>query len=70
MDMGRNLISLIERYNSIIQDAVEAGQPVPFGTYIMTKPEMKLVPVNITVDFDRRKITMSLWEKKLLSLLN
>jgi hypothetical protein len=68
MEAGKNLMLLVERYNSIIQEAVESGKPVPFGTYIMTKPDMKLVPVNITVDFDRRKITMSLWEKKLQSL--
>jgi hypothetical protein len=67
-EAGKNLMLLVERYNSIIQEAVESGKPVPFGTYIMTKPDMKLVPVNITVDFDRRKITMSLWEKKLQSL--
>jgi hypothetical protein len=68
MDAGRNLMSLVDRYNSIIQDAIDGGQPVPFGTYILTRPELKLVPVNITVDFDKRKIKMSLWEKKLLNL--
>ena len=68
MDNGRNLMSLVDRYNNIIQNAVEGGKPVPFGTYILTKPDLKLIPVNITVEFDRRKITMSLWEKKLQGL--
>jgi hypothetical protein len=38
---------------------------VPIGMYIITKPDMKLVPVRITVDFGRKKIEVSLWEKKL-----
>ena len=67
MEAGKHLISLMKKYNAILQEAVERGKPVPVATYIMTKPEMKLVPVTIFVDFDRRKIRM-LWEKRLQGL--
>jgi predicted metal-dependent hydrolase len=62
---GRDLETIVQRYNIIIQSAVEKGEPVPIGMYIITKPDMKLVPVRITVDFVRKKIEVSLWEKKL-----
>jgi hypothetical protein len=65
MEAGKNLIILIERYNSILQEAVERGKPVPFGTYILTKPELKLVPVRVMVDFNRKRIRVELWEKRL-----
>ena len=65
---GKNLIILVGRYNSILQEAVERGKPVPFGTYILTKPELKLVPVRILVDFNRKRIWVELWEKRLQSL--
>jgi hypothetical protein len=68
MEAGRNLMILAERYNSILQEAVERGKPVPFGTYILTKPELKLVPIRIMVDFDRKRIWVELWEKRLQSL--
>ena len=68
MEAGKNLMILVERYNSILQEAVERGKPVPFGTYIMTKPEMKLVPVRIMVDFKSDRIWVELWEKRLQSL--
>ena len=67
---GRDLETIVQRYNTIIQGAVESGRPVPIGTYAITKPDMKLVPVRIMVDFDRKKIKMSLWEKKLKVLSN
>jgi hypothetical protein len=62
---GRDLETIIQRYNIIIKSAIESGEPVPLGTYIITKPDMKLVPVRIFVDFDKRDIEISLWEKKL-----
>jgi hypothetical protein len=62
---GKELVILLGHYNSIIKDAIESGQPVPMGTYIMTKPQRKLVPIRILVDFDRRTIRMELWQKKL-----
>jgi hypothetical protein len=62
---GRDLETMVQRYNTIIQNAVDKGGPVPLGTYIMTKPDMKLVPVRIFINFERKKITVSLWEKKL-----
>jgi hypothetical protein len=68
MKAGKNLIILVGRYNSILQEAVERGKPVPFGTYILTKPELKLVPVRILVDFNRKRIWVELWEKRLQSL--
>ena len=52
------------RYGNIIQEAVESGQPVPAGTYMMTKPGTKLIPIRISIDFNERKIKMSIWEKK------
>ena len=69
IEAGKNLMILIERYNSILQEAVERGKPVPFGTYILTKPELKLVPVRIMVDFERKRIWVELWEKRLRSLI-
>jgi regulator of replication initiation timing len=70
VESGKNLQIMLERYNFIIQDAIDLGQPVPVGTYIITKPDMKLVPIRILVDFDKRTVRMSLWEKKVQSLLN
>ena len=68
MEAGKNLIILVERYNSILQEAVERGKPVPFGTYILTKPDLKLVPIRVMVDFNRKRIWVELWEKRLQSL--
>jgi hypothetical protein len=51
MEAGKDLEKLVQKCNVIIKDAVGSGQPVPVGTYIMTKPGMKLVPVRIFVDF-------------------
>jgi hypothetical protein len=68
MEAGKNLMILVERYNSILREAVERGKPVPFGTYILTKPELKLVPVRVIVDFNRKRIWVELWEKRLWSL--
>ena len=68
MEAGKHPMLLMKKYNAILQEAVERGRPVPVGSYIMTRPEMKLVPVSIFVDFDRRTIKMSLWEKRLQGL--
>jgi hypothetical protein len=68
MEAGRNLMILVERYNSILQEVVERGKPVPFGTYILTKPELKLVPIRIMVDFNSKRIWVELWEKRLQNL--
>jgi hypothetical protein len=57
----------MQRYKIIIKSAIESGEPVPIGTYIITKPDMKLVPVRITIDFEKKDIDISLWEKKLAS---
>src|SRR5918998_760925 len=62
MEAGKNLMILVERYNSILQEAAERNKPVPFGTYILTKPELKLVPVRIMVDFNRKRIWVELWK--------
>ena len=62
---GRDLETVVRRYTTIIKSAIESGEPVPLGTYIITKPDMKLVPVRIMIDFDKRDIEISLWEKKL-----
>ena len=63
---GRDLETIIKRYTTIIKSAIESGEPVPLGTYIIIKPDMKLVPVRIMIDFDKRDIDISLWEKKLV----
>lgn len=64
-EAGRDLETIVQRHNTIIQNAVDSGEPVPIGTYVITKPDMKLVPVRIFVDFGKKKIEVSLWEKKL-----
>jgi hypothetical protein len=56
---------MIKPYNIILEKAAEMGQPVPLGTYIMTKPDMKLVPVRIMIDFNNKNVEISLWKKKL-----
>jgi hypothetical protein len=66
--VGKELVILLGHYNSILKDATESGQPVPMGTYIMTKPEKKPVPIRILIDFDRRTIRIELWRKKLQRL--
>jgi hypothetical protein len=68
--VGRDIETIVQHYNTIIRGAVESGEPVPLGMYIITRPDMKLVPVRVMVDFDRRKIEVSLWEMKLRSLNN
>ena len=64
-EAGKNLVFLLERYNSILLDALKEGQSVPVGLYIIAKPEMVFVPVRFTVDFNKRTLNISLWEKKL-----
>jgi FtsZ-binding cell division protein ZapB len=64
-EAGKNLVFLLERYNSVLQDAADGGQPVPVGLYIIAKPDMVFVPVRFTVDFEKKKLQISLWEKKL-----
>jgi hypothetical protein len=69
-EAGRDLEKMVRHYNSVIKDAVDSGEPVPLGTYIIAKRNMKLIPVRVFVDFDKRKIEISLWEMKLRSLNN
>jgi hypothetical protein len=56
---------MLERYNSILNDAAVHGHPVPVGLYVIAKPDNVLVPVRFTVDFAKRRVEISLWEKKL-----
>lgn len=65
MEEGRDFETMIKHYNIVLKKAAEMGQPVPLGTYIMTKPDMKLVPVRIMIDFNEKNVEISLWEKKL-----
>jgi hypothetical protein len=62
---GKNLVKMLERYNSILNDAVVNGKPIPVGLYVIAKPEMVFVPVRFTVDFGMKRVDISLWEKKL-----
>jgi myosin heavy subunit len=68
IESGENFIKSLQRYKTIIQSAVESGRPVPLVTYVMAKPKMKLVPVRLMVDFNKEKVEIALWEKKLQSL--
>jgi hypothetical protein len=65
---GKNLVRMLERYNSILNDAVVHGRPIPVGLYVIAKPENVLVPVRVTIDFRLKRIDISLWEKKLKDL--
>jgi hypothetical protein len=40
-------------------------EQVPIGLYIIARPDMVFVPVRFTIDFDKKKLILSLWEKKL-----
>jgi hypothetical protein len=62
---GKHIIKLLERYNSILNDAALAGQPIPVGLYVIAKPEMVFIPVRFTVNFEKKRVDISLWEKKL-----
>ena len=53
---GRDLETIMQRYKIIIKNAIEAGGPVPIGTYFITKPDMKLVPVRITINFEKKPL--------------
>lgn len=68
--VGRDIETIVQRYNIIIRGAVKSGEPLPLGNVYQTKPDMKLVPVRVMLEFDRRKIEVSLWEMKLQSLNN
>jgi hypothetical protein len=63
---GKHIIKMLERYNSILYDSAVAGQPIPVGLYVIAKPEMVFVPVRFTVDFNKKRVDISLWEKKLI----
>jgi FtsZ-binding cell division protein ZapB len=67
-EAGKNLAKMLERYNSILNDAAVCGQAVPVGLYVIAKPEMVFVPVRFTVNFKLRRLDISLWEKKLQNL--
>jgi molecular chaperone GrpE (heat shock protein) len=62
---GKNTVRMLERYNSILNDAVVHGRPIPVGLYVIARPENVLVPIRVTVDFRLKRIDISLWEKKL-----
>jgi len=62
---GKHIVKMLERYNSILNDSAHAGQPIPVGLYVIAKPEMVFVPVRFTVNFEKKRVDISLWEKKL-----
>jgi hypothetical protein len=62
---GKHIVKMLERYNSILNDAAIAGQPIPVGLYVIAKPDMVFVPVRFTVNFEKKRVDISLWEKKL-----
>jgi hypothetical protein len=61
---GKHIIKLLERYNSILNDSAVASQPIPVGLYVIAKPKMVFIPVRFTVDFEKKKVEISLWERK------
>ena len=62
--VGKNITLMFQRYNSVLEDAARAGQPVPVGLYVIARPEMVFVPIRFTVDFNKKRLEVSLWEKK------
>jgi predicted RNase H-like nuclease (RuvC/YqgF family) len=62
---GRDIETTLQRYNTTLGDVAELGLPIPLGTYIITKPDMVLVPVRVMINFDKMEVKLSLWEKKL-----
>jgi hypothetical protein len=65
LEAGKHIVLLLERYNSILNDAAVAGQPIPVGLYVIARPNMVFIPVRFTVDFEKKRVDISLWEKKL-----
>jgi DNA-binding protein YbaB len=61
---GRSFIKMMQRFNGIVRDFIEEGEPVPIGLYVMT-PEKKLIPIKLNVYFEKKDIVMSLWENKM-----
>jgi hypothetical protein len=64
-EAGKDIVLLLERYNGILNDSAVAGQPIPVGLYVIAKPKMVSIPVRFTVDFEKKRVDISLWEKKL-----
>jgi hypothetical protein len=64
---GKHIVKMLERYNSILNDAAAAGQPIPVGLYVIARPEMVFIPIRFTVNFEKKRVDISLWEKKLVS---
>jgi hypothetical protein len=62
---GRDIEKTLQHYNTVLGDVAELGLPIPLGTYIITKPDMILVPVRIMINFDKMEVELSLWKKKL-----
>jgi chromosome segregation ATPase len=62
---GRDIEKTLQHYNTVLGDVAELGLPIPLGTYIITKPDMVLVPVRIMINFDKMEVELSLWKKKL-----
>jgi predicted RNase H-like nuclease (RuvC/YqgF family) len=62
---GRYIERTLQHYNTVLGDVAELGLPIPLGTYIITKPDMVLVPVRIKINFDKMEVELSLWKKKL-----
>jgi hypothetical protein len=62
---GRDIEMRLQRYNTVVGNEVESGRPVCLGAYIIIKPRMALMPVRITIDFEKRNVEYSLWEEKL-----
>lgn len=62
---GRDIEKTLQHYNTVLGEVAELGLPIPLGTYIITKPDMVLVPVRIMINFDKMEVELSRWKKKL-----
>jgi flagellar biosynthesis/type III secretory pathway protein FliH len=62
IEEGQKHVSTLEKYADIIQKETESGHPLPFGLYTMNKRQKKLVPVGLNINFEARKIKLSLRE--------
>lgn len=62
IEEGQKHVSTLEKYADIIQKETESGHRLPFGLYTMNKREKKLVPVGLNINFEARKIKLSLRE--------
>jgi hypothetical protein len=65
VEAGRDIETILQHRNTVVRNEVESGRPLHLGAYIIIKPRMALMPVRITIDFEKRNVEYSLWKEKL-----